>query len=535
MHPALFKLMRMQFKGWFRRQLTGGSTRKLISAVIGTAMFLLWLSSVAMGAVLRKPKTPDAVLAELPLYLTGFALLPILFGGGDRAIAFSPAEIDFLFPGPFNRRQLVAYKLVKLGLGSLAGGLLFGLMLRSFAVTVAGGMLGAAMALLFINFMTTAVSLVRDTVEERYYTIVRRGAMLAVVAVVAVLAMTVRRAGMPTVEDVRRLTGTPAARVALGPARVFAHVFAAGSMGEMLAWAGACLLMVAGAVAVIFALDKGYMEAALVASQRRQARLVRMRGGVAVAPGKPVRSISVPQLSGLGPAGAIINKQLITALRTSRAWIIALVVAVGYGYFMSKAMAGADGKAGIAGLIPGLVMLLIMVPQMMRFDFRSDLDNLDRLKSLPAAPMAVAAAELAVPAGILGLMGWAIAGGVAVFMPVPARALIMAALAAPVVGLVAIALENFVFLLLPTRQLAPGQATTVFSGRRILMTLARLGLMVFGGGLVAGAGFAAWTISGSVGTTYAACWLALCGIAVGMVGAVAWAFARFDVSVDMPV
>ena len=109
MHRALLKLIRLQLKGWVRRQFTGGGSRRLILGILGTVMFVAWLSAVSVGTAFSKGRTPEEIMATLPLYLTAFALLPIVFGNEDRAIAFSPAEIGFLFPGPFARRELVLY------------------------------------------------------------------------------------------------------------------------------------------------------------------------------------------------------------------------------------------------------------------------------------------------------------------------------------------------------------------------------------------------------------------------------------------
>jgi len=236
----------------------------------------------------------------------------------------------------------------------------------------------------------------------------------------------------------------------------------------------------------------------------------------------------------LGPAGAVFRRQLITAVRTSKAWIITFLFAFGYGYFMSRMMGGNQHIPAAAGLAPGLAIILMMLPQMIRFDFRGDLDHLDYLKSLPMSATLVTLGELAAPVMILSIMGWLIAGGVAVFMDFSPGILAMAALGVVPVGVLIIGLENFVFLLMPTRLFAPGQASMIFSGRRIVLMLLRLALLVVSGVVISAAGFGAWAIWHSTAPTFIACWLAACAIAAGVVRAVAWAFAKFDVSLDMP-
>ena len=53
----------------------------------------------------------------------GFALLVAkwwLVGSSNSALAFSNAELQFLFPAPMSRRQLVLYKVWRLQIGLLA-------------------------------------------------------------------------------------------------------------------------------------------------------------------------------------------------------------------------------------------------------------------------------------------------------------------------------------------------------------------------------------------------------------------------------
>lgn len=535
MHPALLKLIRLQLRGWIRRQFKGGSLRRTVFMILGGGAFLLWLTSLAVAAALQGSRPPEDVLATLPFYLTAFALLPIIVGNDDRAIAFSPAEIDFLFSGPFSRRHLVAYKMFKLVLGSLLGGVLFSLWLNRIVGFFPTAVAGATLALIFINLLTTVVSLVRDIVQERSFTIIRRVATLLLFGGIGGVIVYLQKHDLTSRDGLQQLGTLTPVRIITAPARVFAHVCAARSFPEFSMWVGACLGMIAGAACGVLALDKGYMEAALNASQRRAQRLSRATRGMSVNTGKPMKALNVPGVAALGPGGAIVKRQLLTAIRGSRGWIFALVFAVGYGYLMSRIAGGPRGAAGITALIPGLAILLMMLPQTLRFDFRSDLDHLDWLKTLPMTAMTISLAELAVPTLILSLVGLLITGIAGALLDMAPSNLVMIILAAPPAGFIIIALENIVFLLLPTRLFAPGQASMVFSGRRILMMLFRLALFTVGGGLVFGAGAAAWALTRSVPATYAAGWLVLILIGLSLLKAVSWAFARFDVSLDMPV
>jgi Putative ABC exporter len=534
MHGALLTLMRLQLKGWFRRQFTGGSLRRTIFTSLATVVFLLWFAGAAVGAAVQTPRPTEEVMAIVPFYLTAIALLPLVFGNDDRAIAFTPAEIDFLFAGPFSRRDLVLFKMLKMVLSSLGGGLFFALFLRRYTNSFLLCMVGGSLSLTFVNLLATAVALLREMVEERAFALARRAVMGALAASVAAAVWYVTRTGAP-LDQLKHLAETGPVRALLAPSKVFAHLFAARTPGEFGGWAAACVAMIVGAVLAVLALDRGYMEAALAASQRRQVRLTRMRRGLAVPAGASMKEVRLPGLAALGPAGAIVRRQIITAVRTSRALLILFVLAGAYGYFISRYLGRRLDPAGFAALAPGLLILLAMLPQMLRFDFRGDLDSMECLKALPMTAGTIARAELAVPALILSMLGWIIAGVVGASAGVPVATVAMIAMAVLPGTVLVIGLENFVFLILPTRLMAQGAGGVAFSGRRILMLLARLVLICVGGGSVGAVGAAAWAASGSIAITYTACWVMLVLIAAGIVQAVAWAFARFDVSVDMPV
>ncbi len=540
MNRSLLMLVRMQIRGWVRRQFAGGSIRRTIFGILGGVMFLLWLAAVGVGVIFNKPVDPAETLARLPIYITLFAMLPIIMGTDDRAISFTPAEIDFLFAGPYSRRELVLFKIFKLVLGSVAGGVIFAIWLGRFAVGPLQSLAGATLGLVFINLLTTIIALVRDTLEERMYTIARRIVLVLFFGGIGAVVYTVTRSGTPSFEEFKSVASSTPARVILAPASVFAHVFASRGLAEAAAWSSGCLGMCVAAVLVILRLDRGYMEAALAASQRRQQRIARMTRGVAIDAGKQVRAVRLPELGISGPAGAIIKRQLLTLVRTARGLVIFFVIALGYGYFMSRVagntmQAKPDKPQGeIVALLPGLVVILMMLPQMLRFDFRGDIDHIDELKSLPAPSRTITLAELCVPSAVLTVMGWLITAGTAIFVGLPPNTGWIVALAVMPVAALSIGMENFAFLILPTRNFVPGQASMAFGGRRIVMLLTRLGLMVVTGGLVAALGSLAWFLTGSVPITSLACLLAMWIIVGLVVGAVSWAFSRFDVSVDMP-
>src|SRR4051794_36428968 len=115
---ALFKLVFLQFRGFFRRTLgTARSPRRAAFLLIGIGVVVLWLTPAlyTFMAVGRNPARSHLSTYRFreiaPLALLGICLLTMISSAGDKAIAFTAGEVDMLFPGPFTRRQLLAYKL----------------------------------------------------------------------------------------------------------------------------------------------------------------------------------------------------------------------------------------------------------------------------------------------------------------------------------------------------------------------------------------------------------------------------------------
>src|SRR4051794_9546309 len=110
---SLWRLLRMLAMARLRWMFRGGrSLRTIIFLLIGA----LVIGSALLGAIVRRytqPRAdPTAVTIYLPVVLLTFCIANLIGAAGERAIAFTPAETDFLFPGPFTRRQLLLYKIL---------------------------------------------------------------------------------------------------------------------------------------------------------------------------------------------------------------------------------------------------------------------------------------------------------------------------------------------------------------------------------------------------------------------------------------
>src|SRR4051812_34325007 len=111
--PALIQLLRLQGIGFVRRLWRAIKRPKGgVLFGFGVVFFILWLGlSIVTGRM--QQNALESVRTVAPLLLLGVCLLTAVTSAGDKAIAFTPGEVDFLFPGPFPRRQLLLFKLTK--------------------------------------------------------------------------------------------------------------------------------------------------------------------------------------------------------------------------------------------------------------------------------------------------------------------------------------------------------------------------------------------------------------------------------------
>lgn len=545
MHPALLKLLRMRIVAWGRRFVSRGSLlRRIIGGLFAGYILISWIASFFFLALSdRRPPTDPAVVLQFgPLVLALFIALRLAGALTSRALEFTPAEMDFLFPAPFTRRQLLVYKL---GLGSL-GGLFLSLILSGRLMHLGASWLSAFVAL-FLAFLFTQLagvlaSLARQRVGQGTYgrvTLVLAAGVLLAGAFAALPS--IREAGAADVGAIvrgiaERAHQSTIARAALWPFEVFVRVLVSPPGPALAGWTAAALGLLAALLLGIFRLDVLYAEAAVAASARSAARLDRAKrsGTGLVARSAAIRIPALPRLAGVGP---IAWRQLVGA---ARAWPSVLVLFVVLVALLAGArwLVGAE-NAGAASAFGLAFPLYIIFSSLIRFDFRGDIDHIDTLKSLPIRPWAVALGQLTAPALITASTIVLVGVFLAVFLPGGARvgnlwlpvACFLCALPA---AILICAIENVVFLLFPTRMTAGSAGDTNTMLRHTATAILKLMLLAGAGGTFAGVWALVWFTTESVAATIAALWLAACTLALVGVWLLAFSFRRFDPSRDMP-
>lgn len=462
-------------------------------------------------------------------------------------MVFTPAEVDFLFPGPFTRRQLLAYKIGKSLVGLLFSSFLMSVVFLRHASSWPFAWVGLFLGMFFMQLFSMAITLIAQAAGERAYTNTRKIILIAVIALIAAVALPALKGGgrIGFFQMAQSLQQSRVGSVLLAPLEVFGHLFVASHLWpDGVIYSAAAIGIIGVLTGVVFYLDADYLEAAAAKSQAVYARLQRVRKGGLSAMAKPGKKgkFSIPQLPNLRGAGPIGWRQMTTALRNSRGlFFILLILTISVGPLVlshhaeEKANHPGDPVSSMTGgLVIAMGWITLVVAAWLRFDFRGDLDLLDHLKSLPISANAISIGQLITPVLMLTICHWIIIASVAVIAQrVDFLLASAAALSLPFNGLL-FGVENFIFLLFPTRA-AANPADFQGYGRQLLMLFAKGGILVLTAGVAAAVGaIAHFLFKAPPAVAVAISGLLLCGFAVATVPVVAWAYTRFDVSGDVP-
>lgn len=542
MNPGLRFLLWAGVRGVFRRAARRMRTfRGFVSTAFGVIFFALVVGSQLLAMVAAgEPRVHDSALQ-------GFSAVLLLFMISSLAAAdapfYWPQEVQFLFPAPLTRRELLAYSLLSRGWLQVFSGLWLSMFAMRMAVRPAAAVPAVVLSVLWLFLLAQLVGLLKLVIGDRLPAVVRRAAWPLLFAAGGLLGWMFYRQAReigfgPAVGE---LFQSPVVRAAMLPARPFAEVFAAETAGAALAWTAASLALVLATAGAVLAMDLDFRERSLVSSAKRFDRIRRMRlgrGGAATAAPPKNRKIPVPAFAFLGAAAPLARRQayeLGRGLRTLAALAFMAVMAFFYVIGVPRWM----GSEGGGELGTSLVVLAVVFPLFgtggFSVDFRRDVERIAYLRSLPLRPVAVAVGQVFVAAAVVALFNlvllaaaaWIAGGSVE-----PRMAVLAAAVAVPVAWL-AVTLENWLFLLFPTRTQADGGQQSAFVGKQLLKMMFKLfllaavavvaGLTAIAGGWVADTAGAA---IGALVVVLLACW--------GATLLLARAYQGFDLTMDTP-
>jgi hypothetical protein len=542
---SLLLLMRLRAGAAARRLIKTLSRPKgIVMAAITAALFVPWLVSVVMSSrvELRPPLEPIRRFG--PLGMFAFTIASLLFSAGEQALYYTPAEVTFLFAGPYRKRQLLAYKLIVTVVLCLLSALFFSLASKVMAPMLLSAFVGSFLLIVFLQVLQMVVGLAASTLGALAWS---RGRRLVLAVVVVLLVLAAISAGRELnsagpLEALARVERSPVAAVVLSPFRWFILAFTAERIWPDLIGYGALGLAVDGAlIAMVFALDASYLEAASAASARRFAKLQRLGGG-----GGGVRSMATrptgrfrfrpPKAPWWGGVGPNLWRQTTAALGDPVRLILVLcMLSIVPVVMMVTASRNAQQVDALPYVCLGMIAWMsIVLSFLLPFDFRGDIDMMEELKTLPIAPTRLAMGQVLTPT-LLATASQAVAMMTVIVGFGGVGAVTWAILAfLPPVNLVFYSIENLLFLWYPSRVVA-GQFDVMAIGRQMLFMLAKLFALALGVGLAALAGGIIFFLAGrNLPASLVVAWVVLTASALGLVPLVGLAFARFDVSRDIP-
>ncbi|MEO7363614.1 MAG: putative ABC exporter domain-containing protein [Gemmatimonadaceae bacterium] len=337
-----------------------------------------------------------------------------LFKGDRASLAFTPAEVQFLFPAPISRRGLVHAKLLRGQVAILINITIWTVLLRGNAASAAGWQRGLALWLLFstISLHRLGAALVRTNALDHERAGQRRSIIPASIFMIvlgcvawgivgqwSVIQLAAAQSVKAATDAIAAALAQPVPALALWPVRALLKPVLAQNGAQWLSLVPFSALVFGLHYLWVLRLDASFEEAAIEATQVRAeaVRNVRSAGGVRKrnTSGKIAR---VPALSLTGrPEIAIAWKNVTAAIRGT-AWRAQTIMFLIILTAVAAVVSTQSEKAADVFLIMCAAwgaMLLLIGPLSMRYDFRHDLPRLAILRTYPLTGGKIVAAEIA--------------------------------------------------------------------------------------------------------------------------------------------
>ncbi|HEY3915265.1 MAG TPA: putative ABC exporter domain-containing protein, partial [Verrucomicrobiae bacterium] len=401
----------------------------LVGAIVGGLYFYFYLLRAFLRGA-RPPVSPaqqDLVQSAGALFLMVIVLLAWILPHSRSALAFTEAEVGFLFPAPVSRRVLINFKLFKSQVAILFSSLLMTIIGRgwgggNFVIRAFGWWALLSMFNLHLLGSSFALTMLMDRGISNW---VRRSVFIGIVGVAGVGIAMWARATLPPLpegfdpqnmaglaEYGRQILHAGPLPYLLYPFRLMvAPYFAPNFTGFLLA-IGPALAIIALHYLWVTRSNVAFEEASVERSRKDAERIAAVRSGnwrMARKPKKASRPPFALRPAGL-PAVALLWKNLISAGQfvTTRVWIMLVwVVIFSAAILRSNANRGGGFQSAIlifAGML--IAMSLFSGPQMLRNDLRQDLPATDLLKMYPMPGWQILLGEVLAPAVMLAAVQW---------------------------------------------------------------------------------------------------------------------------------
>lgn len=540
MDAALSRLLVLRLRGGVRHRLSQLATVRggmFLLIVAGIVWVLLAAGATSPGDYIDDASLQDPnelrkhIAAFMPLGLLSASLFTVFVSTGP-AVYFSQNEINFLFTGPFSRRDLVVYKFCTYFAGAIVSALIITVLIPPRASTGIAAFSGTLLTLLFIQLSSAAIRMVGLAFDGTWLTRVKRPAMmLAIAAAGAITFYTLAISGETVVDVLTGLRHSWLGSIVLAPFIVFAEIVLAETIFPDLAgWVLVAIVINAVLLAIIIKLDGRTSDRALSENSRLSNRWLRVKRGGSFWASDKTTSRSLRRSPVLGGLGPIAWRQAINAVRNSgRVILVFMAIAA----LTGPLLANADMLTTASGTIGMLYFFVAFVlPRTLVCDFRGELGKIEHYKALPIAPWRICAGQLIMPVVLSSAIQLVLIISVLPFLDLTS-AVLLAALAVFVLpfNLILYGLENLVFLFFPSKLVPVGRVDFDFLGRTLVDFVLKTLLIFSALGLARAAGLFAQRMTGGFWLPFGlTSWLLLAFIGLLTIPAMGYAFKRFKIS-----
>jgi ABC-2 type transport system permease protein len=462
--------------------------------VVGRRVGTAWAASGAAMAAQGSGGVSSFATLSICVLLSAVGMLRLAYAWisptETPGFRFSEAEIAFLFPAPITRKTLIHYRLLSAQIAILFTSLLIALVFNRAGYMGAHRVLRAIgwwviLATFDLHLNGTNLTLLRLRERGSRYVLWRIAAVSAIILYgVAIFWSTYKIAGgVASVGDFSSgaldqaadmLAKSPLFHAITLPFGVlFGPYVATSARAFALAMIPALVLLALNYYWVLNT-EANFEEGSIaIAEKRAAARAAALRGEAPrIGKAKPKARSGPFPLEPVGPAEVAFLWKNLLSMRSSifsrRSLFIIVGIAAGLSASLGPRLSGHGAAEGgdvvrhmvvvLCAMVAGYTILL--GPQIARQDLRSDLSNIDLLKTYPIEGWRLALGELLAPTAILSVILWcAIAAASAAIDPggdlewlTPGVRLTLSgclAFAAPLLCLIQLIVPNSMMLLLP--------------------------------------------------------------------------------------
>lgn len=562
--PALRSLALLKFKAVWRQQLRRMKRPSgLAFAFLGLMLFGFWITALVFGFTGRRASMAGMSDLRLPLVQLGSLFLTFMTVVGSlnhRGLYLPKEEIERLFSSPIARSDLVRYRLITSMGRSVFAVLIFWLLSWRWLPNPLFGFFGILVSLVTLPIVGQASSLLVGGAENRLSRMLlwRRlkvlPALMGILFGLGIAGFFFRESLQQMLQidsgqlegQARQLLQQPIVRGILAPFLPWASMITAEQPTVFLGWFALCLVLWVALFELTARIPVDYRELSLATSADVAKRMRRMSSrGFGASSGRVSRHAAgrpVPWLFGRGPFGAVAWLKLASIVRKARGTMLVSLGIVGcltvFATLVSRYKFSGEHWIG-AAMIAGIGVFYLCGG--LRFDFRTELDQMTSIKAWPLSAsrifLAMLLPEVCLVSALLVaaiLVHSAVAGAFGMY-----DLLIIAFLPLFTMGWVAV--DNVVFLFAPVRFI-PGQEGALHHAGRsfVLMFLRGILLLVLVGAAALAATAATKAtysliepgVSTVIAVAASAAWITLFGLVAALIALGGYVFERFDVARD---